>query len=221
MKRILCVLVLMTCAACASSPQVKMNMAVEVLSQPAKATVTYRGRQLGPTPVNMNIGNYQDMMAIVAAVPNQNVVERRIRILSPTSAQLIYTFGTPPDLLKELKISRALVFEYGEKVTFDLNKADLKPDAPTVLNTQSQILNEYFPKTPAFVCGFTDSTGSDNYNLKLSLDRAQVVAAYLEAHGVPAARLTIRGFGKQYPEAANDTDEGRAANRRTEIVLPD
>jgi OmpA-OmpF porin, OOP family len=69
------------------------------------------------------------------------------------------------------------------------------------------------------VTGFTDSVGSDEYNLALSKRRAESVAAYLKAHGLKADSLTVTGRGKADPVASNDTPEGRASNRRVEIRL--
>jgi outer membrane protein OmpA-like peptidoglycan-associated protein len=69
------------------------------------------------------------------------------------------------------------------------------------------------------VYGHTDSTGSDSYNLDLSQRRASAVADYLTMRGVQSARLGTRGFGESQPIASNDTEEGKAANRRVEIKL--
>jgi len=81
-------------------------------------------------------------------------------------------------------------------------------------------LNAYFPNAKAFVCGYTDSTGGDALNLKLSLNRANAVTNYLVAGGVTRGRLEPHGFGKEFPVDDNATSTGRAANRRTEVVLP-
>ena len=69
------------------------------------------------------------------------------------------------------------------------------------------------------VTGFTDSVGSDDYNLALSKRRAESVAAYLKAHGLKTDSLTVTGRGKADPVASNTTPEGRASNRRVEIRL--
>jgi OOP family OmpA-OmpF porin len=61
--------------------------------------------------------------------------------------------------------------------------------------------------------------GGPEHNLSLSLDRARVVADDLAGRGVDKARLKIQGFGSTYPLASNDTEEGRAMNRRTELIL--
>lgn len=211
---------LLLAAACA--PKVELKMAVEVVTKPEKATVTYHGKTLGEAPVQVNIGTYEDLQSLTAQSFGLEVVEKRIRILSPEKAQLIYKFGKAEesDLARELHISRVLIFEYGEKVSFDSGKYDLKPQALPILNKQADILKIYFPNAQVFVCGYTDSTGSDDFNLKLSLKRAQAVSDYLVARGVDTTRLKTRGFGKQFPVESNASAAGKALNRRTEVVLP-
>ena len=91
---------------------------------------------------------------------------------------------------------------------------------PTPLDQVADVLSQY-NQTYIDVYGHTDSMGSDAYNQSLSERRAQAVADYLASHGVVAARLGTRGYGETQPIASNDTEEGRAANRRVEIkVVP-
>ena len=76
-----------------------------------------------------------------------------------------------------------------------------------------------FNQTELTVDGFTDSSGSFEYNQKLSERRASQVGGYLVASGVEQLRVNTRGFGERYPVASNDTASGRAANRRVEINI--
>ena len=69
------------------------------------------------------------------------------------------------------------------------------------------------------VIGHTDSTGSDAYNQKLSVDRANSVAGYLSSRGVSMQRMIVTGAGETRPIASNDTEAGRAQNRRVEITI--
>jgi outer membrane protein OmpA-like peptidoglycan-associated protein len=69
------------------------------------------------------------------------------------------------------------------------------------------------------IAGHTDSTGSHEYNMKLSEQRAMSVKNYLAGRGVPAKRMVTVGAGPDYPVASNDTPEGRAENRRVEITI--
>jgi outer membrane protein OmpA-like peptidoglycan-associated protein len=194
-----------------------------VLSNPPKAEVRYRGKSLGEAPASMDVTTYEDLESIVASLEDLDVVEKRLRILSPEKAQLLFRLGKGADqspLARELGVQKILIFDYSEKVSFDVNRFDLKPEALPILNTQAEILIVYFPRARIFVCGYTDSTGTDEHNLKLSLKRAQAVADYLVARGMDKERLQIRGFGKDYPVESNATPAGRTLNRRTEVVLP-
>jgi outer membrane protein OmpA-like peptidoglycan-associated protein len=203
--------------------EVRLRMAIEVLSNPPKAEVRYRGKSLGEAPASMDVTTYEDLESIVASLEDLDVVEKRLRILSPEKAQLLFRLSKGADqspLARELGVQKILIFDYSEKVSFDVNRFDLKPEALPILNTQAEILIVYFPRARIFVCGYTDSTGTDEHNLKLSLKRAQAVADYLVARGMDKERLQIRGFGKDYPVESNATPAGRTLNRRTEVVLP-
>jgi outer membrane protein OmpA-like peptidoglycan-associated protein len=207
--------------AAACGPKVDLKMAVEVVSDPGVATVTFKGREVGSTPAALEVKTFDELMSIAASREGAPIAEKRIRILSPEKAQLVFRFGTETSAVaKRLGLAQVLVFDYSEKVSFDSGRSELKPDGLPVLNRQADILKGYFPNVDVFVCGHTDSTGGDDLNLKLSLDRARVVSDYLVARGVPAARLKVQGFGKEYPNDSNDTPAGRANNRRTELILP-
>ncbi|MBQ8033273.1 MAG: OmpA family protein, partial [Elusimicrobiaceae bacterium] len=82
----------------------------------------------------------------------------------------------------------------------------------------NRVLKKY-PKNRIVVQGFTDSTGSDEYNKKLSAQRAQAVYNYLVAGGLKTLSITYVGYGKANPIASNDTEEGRAQNRRVVLAI--
>jgi outer membrane protein OmpA-like peptidoglycan-associated protein len=103
-------------------------------------------------------------------------------------------------------------------VNFDFNKSNIRTDARPILDEAISTLKEYKDITLS-VEGHTDSIGSDAYNQKLSVRRAQAVADYLEKGGIAASRMTVKGFGKSQPVASNDTAEGRAENRRVELKI--
>ncbi len=103
-------------------------------------------------------------------------------------------------------------------VTFAFNSADLNAQFFPVLDKVAATLAEY-DKTIIEVAGHTDSVGSDAYNLQLSDRRANSVAAYLSGHGVARTRIVTVGAGEGHPIASNDTDAGRAQNRRVEITI--
>jgi outer membrane protein OmpA-like peptidoglycan-associated protein len=103
-------------------------------------------------------------------------------------------------------------------ITFAYDSATVQPQFQRTLDQVADTLAQY-NQTYVDVYGHTDSTGSDAYNQGLSERRARAVADYLAGHGVQAARIGTRGFGKTQPIASNDTDAGRAANRRVEIKI--
>lgn len=114
----------------------------------------------------------------------------------------------PPPAVKQKIVLRG--------VNFDFDKSDIRPDAVPILDQAAATLKEYGDVSVS-VNGYTDAIGTDAYNERLSLRRAEAVRAYLERHGVAASRLTVKGFGESNPVASNDTPEGRAQNRRVEL----
>jgi OOP family OmpA-OmpF porin len=104
-------------------------------------------------------------------------------------------------------------------VLFDFNKSTLQPSSDATLQPAANTMNAN--KTLKLeVQGHTDNVGNDAYNQTLSEARAKAVVAWLTQHGVEAARLTAKGYGKTIPVADNGSDEGRAKNRRVEIADP-
>ncbi|MBD9368219.1 OmpA family protein [Xanthomonas sp. XNM01] len=103
-------------------------------------------------------------------------------------------------------------------VTFAFNSANLDPQFYPVLSSVADVLKEY-DKTVVEVAGHTDSIGGDDVNQRLSEQRANAVAQFLTAQNVNQARFIVVGAGKRHPIASNDTEAGRAANRRVEITL--
>lgn len=103
-------------------------------------------------------------------------------------------------------------------ITFAFNDATLNPAFTGTLDKVAQTLVQ-FDQTSINLSGYTDSVGSDSYNLNLSKQRAASVANYLVSKGVPANRINVAGFGKANPVASNDTDAGRAQNRRVELTI--
>ena len=102
-------------------------------------------------------------------------------------------------------------------VNFDFDKATLRPDAEAILSEAVSILQKY-PQLKVEVAGHTDAVGTDQYNQGLSERRAATVYSYLTNAGIDAGRLVgPNGFGESRPIDTNDTAEGRAKNRRTEL----
>jgi OOP family OmpA-OmpF porin len=102
-------------------------------------------------------------------------------------------------------------------ILFDTGRAEIKPESqPQVTELVSFMRSA--PATKVLVVGHTDNQGALDYNLDLSRRRAQAVTAALAAQGIPAARMVPQGVGMAAPLASNDTDDGRAKNRRVELV---
>lgn len=111
-----------------------------------------------------------------------------------------------------------LILVMPSNITFASGSASLNPEFDQVLTSVSLVLNE-FNKTLLEITGHTDSTGSDSSNMQLSESRARSVSNSLQRNGVALNRMLSQGFGESRPIASNNTDSGRQANRRVELVL--
>jgi outer membrane protein OmpA-like peptidoglycan-associated protein len=123
--------------------------------------------------------------------------------------------------LQEARIERigeGIKITFDSGLLFDWDKSDLRAQAKTNIESLAKILNKY-PDTDILIEGDTDSTGSEDYNLKLSERRAQSVANYLMGLSVPSSRISMVGLGEMNPIASNDTDYGRQQNRRVEVAI--
>lgn len=103
-------------------------------------------------------------------------------------------------------------------ITFEVNSSQILPNFQNVLHSVALTLKEY-KDTRIDISGYTDSSGAENYNQLLSQQRAQSVANILMSESIPANRLVIQGYGETYPIADNNTEAGKAANRRVELKL--
>lgn len=103
-------------------------------------------------------------------------------------------------------------------IFFDFDKTTLKSESFVELNKVVEFLEDN-PTVEIEIAGHTDSKGSDDYNLNLSQGRAQAVVDYLISEGIDEFRLAAKGYGESKPMETNDTDEGRATNRRVEFTV--
>jgi outer membrane protein OmpA-like peptidoglycan-associated protein len=141
----------------------------------------------------------------------------------------IYTFELPEEIrsdsanylasvdVTELAPGDAVVLQ---NIQFEYNSSALTNDSRPGI----QMLTEFLQRNPELrveLAGHTDNVGSDSYNLKLSSERAETVRDALIANGIDASRLTAKGYGASQPIAPNDTEEHRALNRRTEMIIID
>jgi outer membrane protein OmpA-like peptidoglycan-associated protein len=103
-------------------------------------------------------------------------------------------------------------------ITFAFNSSSLQSQFYPVLDNVANTLGQY-NQTVIEVAGHTDNVGSDAYNQQLSVQRANAVASYLGSKGILQQRMMVVGAGESRPIASNDTDAGRAQNRRVEITI--
>ena len=104
-------------------------------------------------------------------------------------------------------------------VHFDFNMAVIKEQYYTLLGEVAMVLKDTLPDADIVVAGYADSIGTEKFNQNLSMRRARAVKAYLEVnHGIAPDRIIMKGYGEHGPIATNETDDGRAKNRRVEMV---
>lgn len=116
------------------------------------------------------------------------------------------------------RVEEGIKVEFNEKILFEFSKSDLGDSAKKNLNSLITVLNKY-PNTNIEIQGHTDSRGTDDYNMGLSVRRATAVRDYLRQNGIIASRMTTKGFGESAPAYSNDTQEGMAQNRRVEFLI--
>ena len=123
--------------------------------------------------------------------------------------------GTGVDVVRQ---GNNITLNMPGNITFAFDSSNLQPQFYPVLDNVASTLNQY-NQTVIEVAGHTDSVGTDAYNMTLSQQRANSVAAYLSGKGVMQQRMIVTGAGETRPIASNDTEAGRAQNRRVEITI--
>lgn len=123
--------------------------------------------------------------------------------------------GTGVDVVRQ---GDNITLNMPEAITFGFDQSNLQPQFYPVLDRLANTLQEY-NQTIVEVAGHTDSRGTDQYNQALSVRRAESVASYLMGRGLMRDRFIVTGAGESRPVATNDTEAGRAQNRRVEITL--
>jgi len=116
------------------------------------------------------------------------------------------------------RVGEGIVVEFGESVLFQTAQSTLSNAVYNSLDKLTTILNKY-PETNLEIAGHTDSKGTDEYNQGLSERRAEAVANYLVSRNISRSRIVTRGYGERYPKYSNNTEEGRAGNRRVEFQI--
>ena len=116
------------------------------------------------------------------------------------------------------RVGEGIVVNFNEKVLFGFNQSSLNSNSYAALDKLVTVLNKY-NETDLKVYGHTDSKGTEDYNQTLSEKRAAAVANYLASRGITRTRVLTYGYGESAPKCTNDTEEGRACNRRVEFAI--
>ncbi|HWQ39569.1 MAG TPA: OmpA family protein [Burkholderiales bacterium] len=171
--------------------------------------------------------------AVIGAISGDDARERRRRALLGAGVGALaggavgaYMDKQEAELRKELQGTGVSVTRNGENITLNMpsnitfrtGSADLDSRFFKVLDSVALVLKKY-EKTIVEVAGHTDSVGSEQTNQTLSERRANTVAQYLVGRGIKQERMIVIGAGETRPVASNDTQEGRALNRRVELTL--
>jgi outer membrane protein OmpA-like peptidoglycan-associated protein len=116
------------------------------------------------------------------------------------------------------RVGEGIKITFSSGILFNVNKSDIQPTAQENLQKLATILNKY-PDTQILIEGHTDSDGKEDYNMDLSIRRANSVSNYLSSLQVDPTRFHTQGYGETQPVASNETAEGKALNRRVEIAI--
>ena len=219
-----------------NTPSLKVAALAATLAAFTAGCATYTGQTTDPNDPNRTQRGALIGAAIGAAaglLSGDDAVERRQRALVGVGVGALAggavgayqdrqeaelrraTAGTGVDVSRDGDVIK---LNLPDGVTFDFAKWELKSQFYPALNNIASTLKQY-NQTIVEVSGHTDSIGSDAANQTLSERRANSVASYLIGQGLMRERFEIVGMGERYPVASNDTDSGRALNRRVEIRL--
>ena len=116
------------------------------------------------------------------------------------------------------RVGEGIQVTFASGLLYDFDSDAVKPTARTNLQSLSQSLDKY-PGSDLLILGHTDSVGTDDYNKRLSVRRADAAAEYLVGQGVERSRIATGGLGEEEPIAPNDTPDGRSRNRRVEVAI--
>lgn len=145
--------------------------------------------------------------------------ERRNEMMLQLKTEETEALRAQMEALKAEKTDRGMVLTLGD-VLFDLNEAELKPAGERTVARLAEFMLQYENRRVR-IEGYTDSTGAEAYNQRLSERRAMSVYESLLSQGISSSRVEVEGYGEAYPVATNDTGYGRQQNRRVEIVISD
>ncbi|HON97495.1 MAG TPA: OmpA family protein [Bacteroidales bacterium] len=198
---------------------VKGNLKSEDTTKPIKATVQIKSlesKRVTFIPVDED-GDYVASLLknedYLLTIKGEDIVYQSTYVAAKDSI-------TAPVIKLEMEVQPIEVGMHYRlhNIYFAFNSADILSSSQKVLDEFIVFLNDH-PTMTISIEGHTDNVGSDEFNLILSENRAKAVYNYLVNNGIDANRLQYKGFGKTTPIATNETEEGRAMNRRTEFVI--
>jgi outer membrane protein OmpA-like peptidoglycan-associated protein len=199
---------------------IKGNVKSETIAEPIKARIELKNletKKISEIPLDSMTGNY------VAVAPFNNdyimtVKKEGYVYEAKYISRIDSSYKTPATVDLEIQPIELNKSYRINDIYFGFNKFDLTGESQAILDQLTEFLNEN-PKIRIEIQGHTDNIGKDAENLKLSENRSRSVFNYLVTKGINKERLTFKGFGKTMPVAGNDTEEGRAKNRRTVFVI--
>ena len=199
---------------------IKGTVKSEAIAEPVKARIELKNletRKISEIPLDSTTGNY---VAIAPFNDDYIMTVKKEGYVYETRyiSRIDSTFKTPARIdvdIEPIELNKSYRIN---DIYFDFNKSDLTNGSKAVLDQLIEFLDEN-PKIQIQIQGHTDNIGNDTDNLKLSENRARSVYNYLVDKGIKNTRLTYKGFGKTMPVANNDTEEGRARNRRTVFII--
>jgi len=183
-----------------------------VTSMPMAARIEFPGTSIAPVNADPATGVFKAQLmpgSYTVVVESKDYVKQTTALIVEKDKPFVRDFAL-------LKVGMSITLR---GIYFDFDQATIKPESKPALEAAAKMLNEN-PTINVEIQGHTDSKGSDAYNLSLSDRRAASVVAYLVQNlGIDVSRLTSKGYGESMPIATNDTDAGRALNRRVEFKI--
>lgn len=188
--------------------------------------------QSGLPPLSPSLGTYQQSPIIsyvdLQALPQTIGLEYQDRINRFNRLSAMY--GIKPPQIDQLQLSPGAIpgtnypvpvvrIIFDAAVFFDFNEDTVRPEAEKILDVIAENMRRDVPDARLLVLGHTDAIGTDGYNIDLSKRRATFVMQELVNRGVRSPQLATVAIGKSQPRAPNDTEEGRALNRRVEFMI--
>jgi outer membrane protein OmpA-like peptidoglycan-associated protein/tetratricopeptide (TPR) repeat protein len=199
---------------------IKGTVKSEAIAEPVKARIELKNletRKISEIPLDSTTGNY---VAIAPFNDDYIMTVKKEGYVYETRyiSRIDSTFKTPARVDVEIEPIELNKSYRINDIYFDFNKFDLRIESKAILDQLIEFLEEN-PLIRIQIQGHTDNIGNDADNLRLSDNRARSVYNYLIDKGIKSTRLTYKGFGKTMPVSQNDTEEGRARNRRTVFII--